>query len=740
MKSDDERTVRWDLSADSVTSHKTNNILEAEGNVYLRRGDEYLKADFARYYADTNWVYLKGNVQVRMGKDELQANEAEFDLRSRVGWLKQGKIFIEGPHAYISGDRINKHWGDVYTFKQATVTTCDSDVPAWSITADEAILEVGGYARMRNSSFQIKNTPVAFAPFFLFPTKTTRQTGFLFPDFGRSSKKGFFYNQPFFWAIDESNDLTINEEFMDKRGFMHGVQFRTRPYSDTAGWIRFDWLNDRKTIKDGGGDPYPDLNRTNAERFWLRGMVDARLADPAWRFKADLDYVSDQDYLTDFKSGLSGFHRSQDELFSLFQRDLREKDQNRVSGALLTRDWERGSIAFSTQYTQNPRLGNGNTPRSQSKEVQRFPQFDAFLYKGRIFPSVPLEVEASAQAAYLYRKSGTRGARYTVAPRLTIPINGRYGSLIATGGLTQMFYNTEHPSHSAVDAPRGPRQAKDTKTVQDYTITASTEFARVFDLGASSLLLTDENVGQSQWTALKHTIQPRAEYRYRPLVDQDDNPFYDNNDRLMPTTELVYSITNTLTRKKEAVVLTKNEKGEMVPSHQTAYLDLLRLRVEQSFDHREETRNTQRDRYPRRPFGDVFSDLSLGINEYFSLSTRNNWSPYTNKLTRHQSGITVSVPEYGQVYAGYDLRDKLDEYKRYRNERLSYIRLDGSVNLWGGISVDGGLRYDTETLSNKEYNVRLAYNHQCFTLIGSCRVEPNEEAYQLMIKLTGLGD
>ena len=742
METEDQRLVRWDLTADSVTTHNDSEILEARGNVLLKRGNEYLKADFARYYMSTKWVFLQGNVNVHTGKDELQAEEAEFDLRSRVGWLKKGRIFMSGPHAYLAGERIDKHWGDIYTFKQAKVTTCDDPVPAWSMTAEEAVVEIDGYARLSRSSFQVKDTPVAYAPYFLFPTKTTRQTGLLVPEFGRSSTKGAYYNQPFFWAINDSNDLTLNEYFMEKRGFMHGIEFRSRPAPDTTAWLRFDWLYDkvRDTNDTSGRYAGDGLVRTNHERFWMRGMLDTRLPDPEWRFKVDLDYVSDQSFLSEFKDGFSGFNRSRREMFDLFNRELQEKDLDRVSGFLLTRDWSRVSIALSSLYTQDPSLGNGNRPYNRDDTVQRLPQFDAFLHKGRIFPALPLEVEASAQAAYMYRRSGTRGARYELTPRLTLPINTRYGSIIASTGLVQTLYETEFPSRNNDHGRNVPRQKGESRTLPEFSLAGSTEFARVFDLERPPLSLTTSSIGQSRWTALRHSVQPRMEYRYRVNEDQDDNPYYSTEDRLTPRSELVYSITNVLTAKTETVVLTKDESGEMVPTVRTSYADVLRLRLEQAYDWREAVRNNDRDRYPRRPFGDVFADLTAYVTDHIFVSTRNNWSPSRNDLTRHQSGATLDIPEYGSLYIGYDLRRALDEYSRRQDRNVEYIRFDLKTAAFGPWSLAASFKHDFKNLDNKETDIDLTYNHQCFKIIGRISVEPKEENYQLYVMLTGLGD
>ena len=749
MQTEDERLVRWDLTADSVQTYNDAEIMEARGNVHLKRGNEYLKADFARYYMSTKWVYLSGNVVVRTGRDEIRAEEAEFDLRSRVGWLKKGHIYMDGPHAYLAGERIDKHWGDVYTFKKAKVTTCDGDVPAWSLTADEAVVEIDGYARLTRSAFQVKDVPVGYAPFFLFPTKTTRQTGLLRPEFGRSTTKGIYYNQPFFWAIDDSNDLTVNEYYMEKRGFMHGLELRSRPAADTSAWFRADWMWDKKRKLDPESGDYggDGLVRNNYERYWLRGMVDSRLPDPDWRFKMDLDYVSDQYFLSEFKDGFSGFRRSREEMLDWFGRALQEKDLKRVSGFLLTRDWDRASIALSATYTQDQYLGNGNTPRSMDQTVQRLPQFDAFLHKGRILPDLPLEVDATAQAAYMYRREGTRGSRYEVAPRLTLPVNTRYGSVIASAGLYQTLYGTENVSGLRGDAPRrkddsghGPRQDKEHRTIPEYNIAGFTEFARVYGLNSTPLQVSEENVGASRWLALRHSIQPRLEFRHRFNENQDRNPRYSSDDRLEAQTELVYSITNVLTRKRESVVMAKDGNGEMAPALKTSYQDLVRLRIEQAYDQREATRDHDRDEYARRPYGDVFSDLTAYLTEHVYVSTRNNYSPYRNDFTRHQSGVGLEVQEYGKIYAGLDLRKSIDEYKRYQEHNVQYLRFDVETAQFGPWSLRASLRHDYKDLKNRETDVDLTFNHQCFKLIGRVSVEPQEEYYQMYVVLTGLGE
>ncbi|MDR1946316.1 MAG: LPS assembly protein LptD [Desulfovibrio sp.] len=742
METEDEVLVRWDLKAESINTLNDEEILEARGNVFLKRGNEYLKADFARYYMSTKWVFLKGNVVVRSGKDELAADEAEFDLRSRTGWLRNGRIFMSGPHVYVAGERIEKHWGDVYTFKQAKVTTCDDEVPAWSFTADEAVVEIDGYARLTGSSFQVKDTPVAYAPYFLMPVKTSRQTGFLMPEYGVSSTKGSYFNVPFFWAVNESNDITLNEQFMDKRGFLHGLEYRTRPTSSTSGWFRADFLRDRLIKSDPGQGEFAGdgLVRNNENRYWLRGMFDTRFDNSGRRLKVDIDYVSDQYFISEFKNTYGGLERTRDAVFDFFSREFQEHDQDRLSGILLTQDWERGSVALSSFYRQVPMLGNGNRSASLDETVQQLPQFDAFLHKGRILPDLPLEIEASAQAAYMYRRSGTRGARYEVIPRLTLPLNNRYGSLIMSAGLYQTFYDTELPGRTAGDKPDGPRQDKASRTVPEFSAAAFTELARVFYLDPAPLEAVKEKTGDSQWTALRHSVQPRLEFRQRTRENQSRNPRYSNEDRLLPETELVYSISNVITAKSEKVVMEKGEDGEMRPVVRTEYKDMLRLRLEQGYDFREADRSEERERYARRPFGDILAEVELNIFDNVYFNSRNYFSPYEGELVRHQSGLNFEFPEYGKAFVGYDSRRAIDEYKRSEDRNLNYLRFGLETTAVGPFSFAAEHYQDFKDMDNSETNLDVIFNHQCFQLIGRVRTDPREENYMLMIRLTGLGD
>lgn len=747
MLDDEDGEVVWNLSADKVNSLNEANIYEAEGHVVISRGNDRLEADFARYFMDTKWIYLRGNVAVKMGRDDLKAQEAEFDLANRTGWLKDGTVFMADQHLIFKGEQVQKHTGDVYSFYNARLTACEGDVPAWSLSAEEAVVEVDGYARLWDASFNIKDTSIVKTPVMILPAKKTRQSGFLMPHLSYSTRNGATYSQPYFWAIDDSHDVTVNTSFMLERGVMGGFDYRAAPSTHDNVWFAADFLQDAKNVTSPASTLYrgDNLMRTNYDRWWIRGMGDFLLEDPRWRLKTDLDLVSDQEYLQEFKRGRQGFDRNQNDAFGMFSRDLAEKDDKRVSGAMIERDWERFGFNAGLTYTQNQYLGNGNMARSQDTTVQELPEMNAFLYRGEVIDGFPLlEAEAHGQISYFTRTKGPKGSRALLHPRVIVPLTSEYGSIIGSFGIQQANYGTEGNDYSWIEGidgtlTKGDKATRYNRTIPEFDIASSTEFMRVFSLDYTPLELNEKNAGESVWTGLRHSVQPRVGYKNVANENQNRLPYYDDYDRLEPRNDIYYSVTNVLTRKRERVSVKTDKKGELIPELETDYLDVLRFRVEQSYDIREADRDYDKE-YPRRPFSDLLTDLTVSPTEYFSVYSKLWWSTEDGKLTRSDQGVRISYADWGSLSSGYFYRSDLDEYKRQRPDEVNYIYASGDLNVGGPWWLGFSYARDIEGSADIEKAVAIGYRHQCFFISSEFAIEPDEKSFGLFIELAGLGE
>lgn len=750
----------WNLQADKLTTFANNTIIEAEGNIVLTKDGDTFKADFARYYYNTNWLFLKGNVVVKMGQDTINAEEAEFNLITKTGWINNGNIFISSSHIYFSGAHIIKHWGNQYTFNNATLTTCDGSTPAWSISAKEATVELDGYAQLVDPTFKIRNVDMLSSPFFTLPTKKARQSGLLAPNYGISVKRGLYYTQPYFLAIDESNDLTLYGGLMAKIGPLVSARFRSHPFKDQKTWFAITGIYDKNNVTEPGKDlvyPSSQLVRNNYKRYWIRGMADGFIGVSTWRYISNIDYVSDQDYLKEFDQNTTGFSKSRNELFRMFGRDLHEYDQHRLNSLLIRNDWQRIGIAGSLRYEQNPKLGHGNRPHSESELIQRLPQLDGFLYQGKIFQPFFLEGEAHLQSTYMYRAEGSRGWRTELFPKVVFPFDLKYGYVIGTVGFRETYYLTDVKSHTSPFAPyvsktKTPRQTGQHRNLININIESYTQANHIWNFNEYDSLAIQQNVGKNFLTALRHTIQPRIYYNFVPRENQEKNPFYVLEDRIVSKNELTYSITNILTKKTSHVSLS-HDKGNTKPTLTTSFDNLLYWQLATGYDFEEKRRKQYLEKYPRRPIKNLYSEFEIYALSWLTYTGKTFFSLYTGNVTRHDHTISLSSAPFTWK-TGLSFREPYYNYReklRYRDEnnliissRLRLLQNSFTIQPFHFLKITfddfRNMRESGNFGKTNSQFLEVAYLAQCYHLIGRYRYDGYDRSYTLLVEIPGIFD
>lgn len=703
----------WRLYADKTSASHDNKYIEAFGNVVLDHGADYIKADYARYYQTTRWVYLKGNVTAKFQGDFLKAAEAEFDLNAHVGWLKDGQVFMDDPHMYFEGELLKKTGPQTYEFREATVTACDGEKPAWSIKTSRGDITVDGYAHLWTPRFQVLDQPVIFSPYAIIPVKTKRQSGFLMPEIGTSDRLGVFYNQPYYQVIDEEQDITLYSNFLGSKGLMLGAEYRHTPNIHSKGIWRLDYLHDSETENDSLYEDNVNMERANADRWWLRGKYDGYLTDPDWNIKVDLDLVSDQDYLREFSSGYSGFNKSHDGFMEYFGRDINDKDDKlRVNRLLVSRNWAHVGLQSLLEYTQNLTFSNNNkNPRSDhayDPTTQRLPEIDLNFYQIGI-PATPLTFEGTSQLVSFWREFGTTGTRLDFHPILGLPLHFDYGSVIPKVGWRGTSYFIQRFENDSDDVETD--NSSPTRSLPDFSATAYTEFSRVFTINDDADLTS--NSTSATWLKLRHALQPRVEYTYIPYQNQDHLPYFDELDRIEANNELKYSLTNIFTTKEGRLQPDPTNQGTLTANYE--YSELMRVRLEQEYDFREASRNDDLDEYARRPFSDVLVDLTTRLTPWMSLNNKTWYSPYEHMVTEHEH--LLYLHNQGSIYGifGLDFLQEIDEFKRQDQERQQIFKVGGGFSPFANWTTAFLYRFDYENDVDLERKFTVRYDHQCFS-------------------------
>ena len=738
----------WKIYADSLVSVNDGVVIEGRGNVLLVRGDDYLKADFARLYTNTEWILLQGNVYAKLGTDEVEAKEAEFDLTNSTGWLKDAKLFLAGPHMYFKSDEIYKKGESRYSLLKATATTCDGSVPLWKIEAKEADLEVDSYAHFFDVIFNIKDKGVAYVPYFVAPTKTTRQSGLLLPNYGYSSTQGFYYTQPYFHVIDQSRDLTVYGTVLTEKGFMPSLEYRSHTKENEKLWAMIDFLYDDTRVLSEGQDSVDQTDgkiRPNRTRYWLRAMGSGDIFESRWNYKYNLDYVSDQNFIREFSNRMTGFDYTRDNSYSMFGRNFAEADENRVTQGFAYRNYEKFYLTAGMKYTQDPNFGHGNLSHKYDTTVQHLPEFGLYWNRDKIVENFPLEWNMQANMGYYYRRFGTKGAKAELYPEVAYPVSLGFVRGEVAGRARGTAYTGISGKDTSLlnDLGSGEQQGSDTRFIPEFRSSFYAQADRIWQFEQENAPV-QENVGKREMVALKHTVQPRIAYEWIEHVDQEGNPFFTIEDRLQGKNDLIVRLDNILTAKYSSVVRQKDGIG-----NNYSYRDFINLSVSTGFDFKEDSREKHVEVYERRPWHDLRTRLDFKPLKWINFHGDAYYSFYDGKLNRVDVGSTLFHNTYGSFRTSYSQREPNYNYRRFViYDNVNDIVPSGKINvITNTLSLKASPelslyimeRTNLDTGKSYERVAGVGYKHQCLYLYGEYTKDQIEERFSLNIEFLGLG-
>ncbi|MGL4721737.1 MAG: LPS assembly protein LptD [Desulfovibrionaceae bacterium] len=699
---------KWKITADTLTSQRDSTILEAQGNVTIQNGDLVLRADFIRYYTETDWVYLEGNTEITFEDSmKVHAQKAEINLKNLHGYMYEALVRMSNPYVEVRGEVLERKVNNKYLFKNTVITVCDTETKAWSVLAYVAEIDIEGYATLYNFVLDIYGYEVLRIPRIEFPFATKRKSGFLLPELAISSSKGVEFEIGYYFAIDEKSDMLLSSRIMSQNGVMLSGMYRARYSPESTLWLAGNWIYE-VSIEDYISPVTQDRYKADDNRYWLRGMYNTLLGESRWRLQLDVDYASDLVFASDYKSGMVGSDVTFDQTFELFGRDFNPLRQNRKSKAVISSSYDRFGVAFSSTYEQNLLAQDNAIQINDSKVVDQLPSAQLFLHRQRVLGDIPeakyfpVEVEGILGSTYFVRDSGANGLRADITPKIYVPFQLEYFSITSSAILNQRVYFTE--KNGLVNSV----EEKDIYVfVPEYATVIESHMARAYSISHISPL---EEVGDSRWTGVMHKIKPWASYTNRPYVNQNSIPNFTVDDRLGVINAVGYGITTSLVRKKETVVIAIEEKdGIQVPKRELSsdYLEFLRVQIWQEY-------------YPslkHTPYKNNISPLGSEI-EYFydsalSLRVVSRLDLQTGEIIRGDVTVFYTLKDYS-LSVGYDYQKKAEHYDQNNKISSIYVGLETPVVF----SMQAKIRYGYDIVRNKssEISAALSYVDQCYSI------------------------
>ncbi|MDH3394003.1 MAG: LPS assembly protein LptD, partial [Desulfobulbaceae bacterium] len=663
-------------------------------------------------------IKARGNLSLTSPSQQVLADSARLDLNDDTGTLNDGTlIFDHGDYSLrISGHELKKTGIDTYEITESRITTCPPQpdkVQPWVVKSKDVRVKKDGMAVLKPAILMIREKPALYTPYLTFPAKTKRESGFLFPEISTSKRDGFGMVAPYFVNISPSTDATLYPGYLAERGLFAGAEFRYVASPRSRGTFGLNYLHDKK--EDTATDEFNDdgILRGDKNRYWLRGKADHDFGN-LMTGKLDLDFVSDQDFLQEFRSGMSGFDFNDKQAQKDFNRGYQEESVLlRQSTAQLTKGWSSVNMLAGLTVVQDIR-----ETRSAITPAQTLPRIQ-FNGRQQIGQSRTSAVW-NAEYLYYYRKQGLGYHRADLFPKLVWSIPRGYFEGTVSGGVRETLYQVETNGDPTLSS--WTNNDSQNRTMQYYDINIASPWLRDFDVHLGDI------------NTLTHTLRPQLVYAYTPGVDQNSLPRIDGIDRISGRNQITYAWNNYFN-----VTETLDHGG----SRKRA---LGQFNLQQTYNILEANRDITTAGDKNRPYSDILFETEISPWSGMNLSYDTAWSVYSQGNTYYQLLAGLGGSEHTRLSASYTFQKNPAVRKPFfysgatpNSERKLTAALESKLT--NTISMRGTIDQRRQTNNNHvDQSLQLTYQPACWgaTLLVSNIDE--DQRIALVFSLTGIGD
>jgi LPS-assembly protein len=516
--------VQTTLTIAGVHQKSVKNVVYVRGHVVITYEDMRMTADRARYNRSTGDLDAQGHVVFNDTRGHIEAESAHYNIHSDRGWFYKAHGYIRFPppakpkalpgefpstptQLFVQGERIDRLDQDTYTIQGAQVSPCAKENRGVAFGMTSAKIEIGDRLTGHEAVFRFLGFPMFYLPFLTLPaSRNPRQFGFLLPQIGEDTQKGFTIGDGFFWPINPSTDLRLGIEDFSLRGLAVSGRFRALPSDSSSITASFFTIDDHASN--------PDI-RAPGGSFQITGDSDD-LGD-GFRGVVNVDYVNTlafrEAWATNFSTAV-----------------LSEAQQS----GFATKDFDAYSLNFYASRYQD--FLSAAPVNEQSVIIRQFPSVSFSGVDNEIGDS-PFYFSFDTSADGVGRSAPNLvtpllSERLDLFPHLTVRLRPFWNfHLTPTFAVRETYYGTSlKPGHSPVNRLLG-------------------EFS--LDLRPPSF---EKTFARPLWgRRFKHVIEPDIQYHLVKASDPqsifDIVPFT-TSDFLTEDNEIEYSLTNSLLERK----------------------------------------------------------------------------------------------------------------------------------------------------------------------------------------------
>ena len=247
------------------------------GNAQVNYLGHSLKSGKITYYQDFAYMEAEGipdssgvlkdtPVFKDAGSEEMKGDVIKYDLKTREGLIKRGRTKYET--GFMAADKIKRASDDTLYVADGFYTTCDiKNHPHYYFFGKKMKFILNDKLIIKPIVAYVHDVPVFWFPFYVFPIKKGRQSGFLTPRYGSSRRDGrYLSNMGYYFATSDYTDYKAAGTIREKNGWL------------VKNWINY---NRRDTIRGSMFGSYENrTEKSGGSKQWKMRLSHSQTVSP----------------------------------------------------------------------------------------------------------------------------------------------------------------------------------------------------------------------------------------------------------------------------------------------------------------------------------------------------------------------------------------------------------------------------------------------------------------------------
>ena len=267
------------ITADSIRDD--GETLQVSGDVEVAFRQYRLCAPQAQYARGDRLLHLSRGAQLKYDNLQVDAGEGYYDFIADEGGLQDFTTTADDRRLQIAGESAQFR-RDVFSARNAYITSCAGENQAWRLFAEEAREDRGDQTiQFKNARLELAGVPVMALPAASLYYGSDNRSGFLPPNIQLRSGGNWSVETPYYLALDKSYDWTITPHWRATEGV------------EVANEARFVTANSEGEV---------NINQVvfGSGNARARQSLRYALRQGRWRFNIAADNTSDDNYLRDY--------------------------------------------------------------------------------------------------------------------------------------------------------------------------------------------------------------------------------------------------------------------------------------------------------------------------------------------------------------------------------------------------------------------------------------------------------